>query len=73
MFFFEELFFYNKYGLKFKFLMLFEDFKCFDLEYVVRIFIEVVVKIDDVVVFVNVVRFFVKKEFLLFLEVKDFI
>lgn len=30
-------------------------------------------KINDVVVYVNVVRFFVKKELLLFLKVKDFI
>lgn len=36
-------------------------------------FCEVVIKINDVVVYVNVVRFFVKKELLLFLKVKEFI
>lgn len=59
LFVFNELFIYNKikigYIEKFKFFILFEELKNIDLNCFVEIFCKVVEKINDFVMFVNVV------------------
>lgn len=70
---FEELFLHNKYGLKLKFSILFEDLKCIDSEHAARIFSEAAVKTNDAAIFANAARFLAKKEPPSFSEAKSLI
>ena len=70
---FEELFLHNKYGLKLKFSILFEDLKLIDSEHAARIFREAAMKTNDAAIFANAARFLAKKEPPSFSEAKDLI
>ncbi len=70
---FEDLFLHNKYGLKVKFSILFEDLKRIDSEHAARVFCEAAVKTNDAAVFANAARFLAKKEPPSFSDAKDLI
>ena len=70
---FEELFLHNKYGLKLKFSILFEDLKRIDSEHAARIFCEAAMKTNDAAVYANAARFLAKKEPPSFSKAKELI
>ena len=59
---FEELFLYNKYGMKLKFSILFEDLKRIDSELAGQVFCQAAVKTNDAAIFANAARFLARKE-----------